>query len=213
MKRAFLARFACVRAVLRARPRPAEDHERNQGNARQLEEPCSPPGTEVPERRRAAEAVQGRVEEAPAARSPTTCCARKAPSAPAPARSNARSAPGVFVCAGCGLPLFTSEMKFESRHRLAVVLHLHPGRVPDQDRLQDHLPAHRVPLHALRRPPRPRVRRRPAADRQALLQQRRGAEVHSEGREGLSLRSSASGVAGKWKRTGPSGSALTNCFR
>ena len=27
---------------------------------------------------------------------------------------NAEKRPGVFVCAGCGLPLFTSEMKFES---------------------------------------------------------------------------------------------------
>ena len=27
---------------------------------------------------------------------------------------NAEKRPGVFVCAGCGLPLFTSEMKFDS---------------------------------------------------------------------------------------------------
>src|SRR3954463_4051432 len=27
---------------------------------------------------------------------------------------NNEKRPGVFVCAGCGLPLFTSEMKFES---------------------------------------------------------------------------------------------------
>jgi peptide-methionine (R)-S-oxide reductase len=27
---------------------------------------------------------------------------------------NVEKRPGVFVCAGCGLPLFTSEMKFES---------------------------------------------------------------------------------------------------
>jgi peptide-methionine (R)-S-oxide reductase len=27
---------------------------------------------------------------------------------------NAEKRPGVFVCAGCGLPLFTSEMKYES---------------------------------------------------------------------------------------------------
>ena len=27
---------------------------------------------------------------------------------------NAEKRPGVFVCAGCGLPVFTSEMKFES---------------------------------------------------------------------------------------------------
>ena len=27
---------------------------------------------------------------------------------------NAEKRPGIFACAGCGLPLFTSEMKFES---------------------------------------------------------------------------------------------------
>ena len=27
---------------------------------------------------------------------------------------NAEKRPGVFVCAGCGLPVFTSEMKYES---------------------------------------------------------------------------------------------------
>src|SRR6185503_14604952 len=100
-------------------------------------------------------------------------------------------------------------------YRLAVVLHHHPGRIRDEEGLLPHLSAHRIPLHPLRRPPRPPVRRRPAADRAALLQQRRRAEIHSEGLEDLAprFRSSSSGGPGKWKRTGPSGSAFTNCRR
>ena len=41
------------------------------------------------------------------------CCARKAPSGPARALNNEKR-PGIFVCIGCTLPLFTSEMKYES---------------------------------------------------------------------------------------------------
>ncbi|HEV7477492.1 MAG TPA: peptide-methionine (R)-S-oxide reductase MsrB [Burkholderiales bacterium] len=33
---------------------------------------------------------------------------------PGTSQLNHEKRPGVFVCAGCGLPLFTSEMKFES---------------------------------------------------------------------------------------------------
>ena len=90
---------------------------------------------------------------------------------------NDEKRPGVFACAGCGLPLFTSAMKYESGTG---------WRLRHQEGLLPDLPAHRVPLQALRRAPRPRLRRRAAAYRPALVQQRRGAEVHSEGRpEGL----------------------------
>ena len=84
---------------------------------------------------------------------------------------------GTFVCAGCDLPLFTSTTKFESGTGWPSFYASIPGAREHQDRLQDDRAAHRVPLRALRRPPGPRLRRRPAADRQALLQQRRGAEV------------------------------------
>ncbi len=107
------------------------------------------------------------------------------------------------------------ESEVQQRHGLAELLRTDRRTRRDQSRLQADLSPHRVPLRALRRTPRPRLRRRPAADRQALLQQRRGAEIHPEGREGVGpIRSSSCrGRAGKWKRTGPSGSAFRNCLR
>src|SRR5262249_45574968 len=61
-------------------------------------------------------------------------------------------------------------------------LHHHDSRPRRQaHRLPAAAAAHRVPLHSLRRAPRARVRRRPAADRAALVQQRRGAQVRSRG--------------------------------
>ena len=44
----------------------------------------------------------------------TTCCAITAPSAPFTSPLNAEKRRGVFACAGCDLPLFASETKFES---------------------------------------------------------------------------------------------------
>ena len=80
---------------------------------------------------------------------------------------------GIFACAGCGLPVFTSEMKFESGTGWPSFFTTIPGAFEQEEGLLPDLPAHRIPLHALRRPPRPRVRRRPAAHRSALVQQRR----------------------------------------
>ena len=78
-------------------------------------------------------------------------------------------------------------MKFDSGTGWPSFFTTLPGALRDQDRLQADRAAHRVPLRALRRPPRPRLRRRPGADRQALLQQRRGAEVRAGGGVGLRL--------------------------
>ena len=108
---------------------------------------------------------------------------------------------GVFVCAGCELPLFKSETKFESgtgwpsfwspdrRHR---------GR---QIRLEFGDGANRSALPALRRPSRPRLQRRPAADRPALLHERRRLEIHT-GRE-LTLRPHRSERPRSLRNSGP----------
>ena len=53
-----------------------------------------------------------------------------------------------------------------------------PDAVRDGERPELLHGAHRGPVRALRRAPRPRVRRRPEADRPALLHERDGSEVH-----------------------------------
>ena len=45
---------------------------------------------------------------------PIRCCASTAPSGRSPARSTHEKRKGTFACAGCDLPLFASETKFES---------------------------------------------------------------------------------------------------
>ena len=76
--------------------------------------------------------------------------------------------------------------EIRQRHRLAQLFHHHSRRIRHQPRFQADPPAHRVPLRALRRAPRPSVRRRPGADRAALLQQRRRARLHPQDRQSLS---------------------------
>ena len=44
----------------------------------------------------------------------TTCCATRAPSAPFTSPLNNEKRKGTYHCAGCDLPLFTSDMKFDS---------------------------------------------------------------------------------------------------
>ena len=84
---------------------------------------------------------------------------------------------GIFHCIACDLPLFSSDDQVRERHRLAELLRRPARRADHEVGPSDDRAAHRVPLRALRRPPGPCLRRRPGTHRQALLQQRRRAEV------------------------------------
>jgi peptide-methionine (S)-S-oxide reductase len=96
---------------------------------------------------------------------------------------NAEKRKGTFACAGCDLPLFSSDTKYRERHRLAELLAAAAERGRHHDRQVVLHDAHRGALPPLRRPSRARVRGRPEADRPALLHERRGAEVHAGARE------------------------------
>ena len=85
---------------------------------------------------------------------------------------------GTFVCAGCDLPLFESKTKFDSGTGWPSFYQCIDGHVEASVEPEHHLPAHRVPLRALRRPPRPHIRRRPEADGPSLLRKRRRDQVH-----------------------------------
>ena len=78
---------------------------------------------------------------------------------------NAEKRVGVFDCAGCGTPVYTSETKYEVGQRLAELLRADPGCGRDDGRSQPRHDPHRGALRDVRRPPRPRLRRRPAPDR------------------------------------------------
>ena len=101
--------------------------------------------------------------------------------APGSCALNFEKRAGTFVCAGCDQPLFVSKKKFESGTGWPSFNDPVPGSVETtQDRSLGH-GAHRGALQPLRQPSRPRLPRRPAADRPALLHQRRGDEVRAEG--------------------------------
>ncbi len=88
---------------------------------------------------------------------------------------------GTFDCAGCDLALFAFEHQVRKRHRLAELLPAAAGCDRHQDRPQLLHGAHGSALPPLPRPSRSCVRRRPAADRPALLHERRGAEIRAGG--------------------------------
>ena len=88
---------------------------------------------------------------------------------------------GTFSCAACGQPLFVADRKFESGTGWPSFFAPLEGSIGDLHRPQLLHDAHRGALQPLRRPPGPRVSRRSAADRPALLHQRRGADLHAVG--------------------------------
>ncbi len=85
---------------------------------------------------------------------------------------------GMFNCVCCGAPLFCLRHQVRVRHRLAELLGTgQQGRGERARRpLVVHAP-HRGSLRDVRRASRPRLSRRPEADRRALLHERRRAEV------------------------------------
>ena len=84
---------------------------------------------------------------------------------------------GTFVCAADGNPLYASSTKFDSGTGWPSFWKPLPRRDRHHARPVARHPAHRSPLRALRRPSRPRVRGRAAADRAAVLHERRWDEV------------------------------------
>ena len=77
---------------------------------------------------------------------------------------------GIYACRLCGLPLFKADAKFESGTGWpSFYSAVRPGPRRGARRRQPRHGPHGNPLPALRQPSRPRVRRRPAADAQALL--------------------------------------------
>ena len=97
---------------------------------------------------------------------------------------NGEKRKGTFACAGCDLPLFSSETKFESGTGWPSFYQAAGERGRDLDRPLAADGAHRGALPPLRRSSRPCVRGWAEADRAALLHERRRADVSAGGRPG-----------------------------
>ena len=109
---------------------------------------------------------------------------------------------GIFACAGCDKPLFSSDTKFESGTGWPSFLQAAGGRSGNHHRPFVVHDAHRGALRALSWPSRPRIRRRPEADRPALLHERHGVEIHAgDARQRLIAKQSerASYARGRWR--------------
>ena len=89
---------------------------------------------------------------------------------------------GVYNCVCCGTPLFSSETKFESGTGWPSFWQpVAKENVKDVDDSSFFMRRTEVVCAALRRPPRPRVPRRPGAHRPALLHELGGAQVQAGG--------------------------------
>src|ERR1051325_8017411 len=99
---------------------------------------------------------------------------------------------GVYacVCGGLGPSALRLERKIQSRHRLADLLSADRTRKRENRRRSE--PRHGArgdPLYPVRRPPGPRLRGRPGADRSALLREFGVPHVHRGGGAGPARRS------------------------
>ena len=84
---------------------------------------------------------------------------------------------GTFLCAGCNLPLYSSQVKYDSKTGWPSFWEAIKGSVGTSTGPVILHDAHRGSLSALRRTSRAHLRRRSPAHRQAPLHQRRGPEV------------------------------------
>src|SRR5712691_7835260 len=154
----------------------ARERSRESGRpAKELENPAcrrSGRGRE----RGTAQAPGRRMEEATVARSLRRAAPRRhRASRDEPARP--RKAPGGVRLRRLQPAAFHFGDEIRQRHRMAEFFHHDIRRVRDNDRPEALHGAYRIPLRALRRTPRPHLRRWAPTDWPALLQQRRGAAI------------------------------------
>ena len=111
------------------------------------------------------------------ARISSKCCAESGTERPYTSALNDEHRKGMFRCAGCELQLFSSDGQVRQRHGVAELLAAARERRRHDDRPKLRHGAQRRALPALRRPSRPRLRRRAETDGFAVLHQR--ARTHS----------------------------------